>query len=106
MAKEIILPQLEKNMRVATIIDWFVDEGDFVKKGTPLLEVMTDTDIIELKAESAGILLKKIGEIDEEYPINAVIGYLGEPGEHLSEDTDAFVEHLEKIGIQPQDNLW
>ena len=103
MAKEIILPQLEKNMRVATIIDWFVDEGDFVKKGTPLLEVMTDTDIIELKAESAGILLKKIGEIDEEYPINAVVAYLGEAGEQIAEDTDAFVAHLEKIGIRAQE---
>ncbi len=103
MAKEIILPQLEKNMRAATIIDWLAAEGDRVKKGAPLAEVMTDTDIIVLKAERTGVLLKKIADIDQEYPVNAVIAYLGEVGEQIPEDTDAFVAHLEKIGIRARE---
>ncbi|WKY43941.1 2-oxo acid dehydrogenase subunit E2 [Eubacteriaceae bacterium ES2] len=104
MAKEIILPKMGMDMSSGTIIDWFVEEGDAVKKGEPILEVMTDKVSIEVEAEESGVILKILGEVDHEYPVFSVIGYIGEEGEWIpgNESTEAFVDHLEKIGIKSQ----
>lgn len=104
MAKEIILPKMGMDMSSGTIIDWLVEEGDAVKKGEPILEVMTDKVSIEVEAEESGVILKILGEVDHEYPVFSVIGYIGEEGEWIpgNESTEAFVDHLEKIGIKSQ----
>lgn len=101
MPKEIILPKLGMDMTEGTIISWFVEEGKYVNKGEPLLEVLTDKVSIEVEAEESGVLLKKIGEENQEYPVFTVIGYLGEEGEALPEkENDHSIESEE---IKPKE---
>ncbi|WKY47312.1 2-oxo acid dehydrogenase subunit E2 [Eubacteriaceae bacterium ES3] len=104
MAQEIILPKLGMDMSSGTIIDWLVEEGDKVKKGEPILEIMTDKVSIEVEAEESGVILKILGEVDHEYPVYSVIGYIGQEGEWIpgNESTEAFVDHLAKIGLKSQ----
>lgn len=70
-------------MEVGTLLQWFKEEGDAVEVGDPLFEIMTDKINIEVESYEEGLLLKKYYQIDEEIPVNAVIGYVGEAGEDV-----------------------
>ncbi|MGL4607318.1 MAG: dihydrolipoamide acetyltransferase family protein [Eubacteriaceae bacterium] len=104
MAKEIILPKLGMDMTAGTIVEWFFEEGEFVNKGEPLLEILTDKVNIEVEAETSGVLLKKIGLLDEEYPVFTVIGYLGEEGEEILGENPKEVLEVEEI-LAPEEPL-
>ena len=85
MAKEIFMPKLSSTMEVGTLLQWYKNEGDAVEVGEPLFEIMTDKINIEVESYEEGILLKKYFEEDDEVPINHVVGYIGEAGEHVSD---------------------
>ncbi|EXX86916.1 branched-chain alpha-keto acid dehydrogenase subunit E2 [Paenibacillus darwinianus] len=78
MLNEVFMPKLGMTMETGTIIQWFKNEGDPVKQGEVLLEVMTDKINIEVEAYHTGILLKKYYAEDSVVPVNLVIGYIGE----------------------------
>ena len=66
MATEIIMPKLGVDMQEGQIIEWKKKEGDEVKEGEILLEIMSDKTNMELEAEATGTLIKilrKDGEI-------------------------------------------
>jgi pyruvate dehydrogenase E2 component (dihydrolipoamide acetyltransferase) len=81
MAKEIFMPKLSSTMEVGTLLQWFKEEGDSVEIGEPLFEIMTDKINIEVDSYEDGVLLKKYYKVDEEIPVNKVIGYIGEENE-------------------------
>ena len=83
MAFEILMPKLSSTMETGSITQWLKNEGETVEVGEAIFEVMTDKIAIEVEAYEEGVLLKKYYEIDEDIPINAVIGYIGETGEEV-----------------------
>ena len=85
MAADIILPKLGMDMQSGTIMTWYKNEGDTVKKGEPLFELMTDKVNIEVEAEDNGVLLKRYYETGVELPVFTVIGCIGEAGEQVPE---------------------
>lgn len=87
MAKEIFMPKLSSTMEVGTLLQWFKEEGDSVQMGDPLFEIMTDKINIEVEAYDDGILLKKYFEVDEEIPVNQIIGYIGEQNETVPNES-------------------
>jgi pyruvate dehydrogenase E2 component (dihydrolipoamide acetyltransferase) len=89
MAKEIFMPKLSSTMEVGTLLQWFKDEGDAIEVGEPLFEIMTDKINIEVESYEEGVVLKKYYDIDEEIPVNAVIGYIGEEGEEVPDSPPA-----------------
>ncbi len=76
MITEIILPQLGDTMDEATITRWFKREGDAVKKGEPLFEVLTDKANIEVEAMANGFLRKILHQENETVPTMQVIAYV------------------------------
>ena len=72
-------------MQSGTIMTWYKNEGDTVKKGEPLFELMTDKVNIEVEAEDNGVLLKRYYETGVELPVFTVIGCIGEAGEQVPE---------------------
>ncbi len=86
MAKEVFMPKLSSTMEVGTLLQWFVEEGDSVEVGDPIFEIMTDKINIEVESYEAGIFLKKYYEVDDEIPVNAVIGYIGEENETVPDE--------------------
>ncbi|TRZ38104.1 2-oxo acid dehydrogenase subunit E2 [Niallia circulans] len=83
MANEIFMPKLSSTMATGTLLQWFKEEGEAVDIGEPLFEIMTDKINIEVEAYDQGVLLKKYVAVDEEVPVNHVVGYIGKSGESV-----------------------
>jgi pyruvate dehydrogenase E2 component (dihydrolipoamide acetyltransferase)/2-oxoisovalerate dehydrogenase E2 component (dihydrolipoyl transacylase) len=56
------LPELGEGLYEAELIRWLVQPGDTVKRGQPLLEVMTDKATMEVPAPFAGKVNSVVGE--------------------------------------------
>ena len=83
MAKEVLMPKLSSTMAVGHVTEWFKKEGDSVKVGDVLFEVMTDKIAIEVESYDAGILLGRYVEVGQVVPVNTVIAHIGEAGEKV-----------------------
>ena len=83
MAVEIIMPKAGMAMEEGTIVKWLKEEGDFIKEGDTIVEILTDKVNMEVEAESTGYLIKKVRFEDEVMPVFTVIGYIGEMGENI-----------------------
>nr|WP_027975415.1 dihydrolipoamide acetyltransferase [Streptococcus devriesei] len=81
MAVEIIMPKLGVDMQEGEIIEWKKQEGDEVKEGDILLEIMSDKTNMEIEAEDSGVLLKIVKGDGAVVPVTEVIGYIGAAGE-------------------------
>ncbi|MDF2678981.1 MAG: 2-oxo acid dehydrogenase subunit [Brevibacillus sp.] len=81
MATAVFMPKLSMTMETGTVIQWFKQEGDQVREGDVLLEVLTDKINIEVESYSTGTLLKIYYGPDQVVPVNQVIGYVGEASE-------------------------
>jgi pyruvate dehydrogenase E2 component (dihydrolipoamide acetyltransferase) len=58
MATEVILPKLGQTMEEGTIVEWFKQEGDAVKRGEALFTVESDKATLESEAPARGYLRK------------------------------------------------
>jgi pyruvate dehydrogenase E2 component (dihydrolipoamide acetyltransferase) len=78
------MPKLGLSMKTGTITKWLKNEGDKVKKGENLVEIMTEkiTNKVESKAE--GLLLKIVAPKDAVLPVGALIGVIGAEGEDVA----------------------
>lgn len=83
MAIEIIMPKMGIDMTEGEIVRWVKQEGEAVKTGDVILEIMTDKTSAEVEAEADGVLLKIVHGDGKTVPIAEVIGYIGEAGESL-----------------------
>lgn len=90
-------------MEVGTLLEWFKEEGDSVEVGEPLFEIMTDKINIEVESYEEGILLKRYFEVDDEIPINTVIGYIGEAGEDVPDTPPSQDEEEEEPVVSEQE---
>ena len=111
MAYEVIMPKAGSEMEEGEIVQWLKKEGDEVKVGEPLLEIVTDKVNMEVEAEDAGTLLKIVHKAGEVVPVVTTIAYIGEPGEEIpaeggsSEDSSEETKEVEekvKEDVLPQ----
>jgi pyruvate dehydrogenase E2 component (dihydrolipoamide acetyltransferase) len=58
MAEYVIMPKLGFNMNKGTLLKWRKKEGDFVKEQEVLFEIETDKTVMEVEAQTSGILRK------------------------------------------------
>ncbi|NGQ96040.1 2-oxo acid dehydrogenase subunit E2 [Brevibacillus sp. SYP-B805] len=92
MATGVFMPKLSMTMEQGTIIQWFKQEGDDVREGELLLEVMTDKINIEVEAYATGKLLKIYYGANQTVPVNQIIAYIGEADEVVPEHPPALDE--------------
>lgn len=85
MAHEVIMPKAGSEMVEGEIVKWFKQEGDEVKAGEPLLEIVTDKVNMEVEAEASGVLLKILAQAGEIVPVVSTIAWIGNPGEAIPE---------------------
>lgn len=86
MATPVIMPKFGMAQEEATIVRWYKQEGEWVEKGEPLLEVMTDKVNMDVEAPTSGVLLKVKYGSDEVVPVTVVIAYIGQPDEEIMEE--------------------
>lgn len=92
MATKMVMPLLGQTMEEGTIIQWFKNEGDQIKEGEPLLEVMTDKANMEVEAPENGVLRKILAQPDDIIPVKdpiAIIGTADEPIDDLLAEAPA-----------------
>src|SRR4030095_5690495 len=63
MAVSVVMPALEMAQETGKLVRWFKQEGDEVKKGDMLLEVETDKAVVEIEAQSDGILAGTVAKV-------------------------------------------
>ena len=69
MATEVILPKLGQTMEEGTIVEWFKQEGDEVKRGEVLFTVESDKATLESEAPARGLLRKILVPAGETVPV-------------------------------------
>ncbi|MCB5062258.1 dihydrolipoyl dehydrogenase [Streptococcus mutans] len=107
MAVEIIMPKLGVDMQEGEIIEWKKQEGDEVKEGEILLEIMSDKTNMEIEAEDSGVLLKIVKGNGQVVPVTEVIGYIGAAGETIETNAApaASADDLKAAGLEVPDTL-
>lgn len=81
MARTVVMPRQGNSVESCVVVSWKVREGQELASGDLLCEVETDKAVFEVRAESAGTVLKLLADAGDEVPVLAPIAVLGEPGE-------------------------
>ena len=86
MASPIKMLRLSKGMETGQVVSWLKSVGESVKKEEALVGVETEKSIVELEAPAEGVLLKINYPEGEEVPVGTIIGWVGQPGESITEN--------------------
>ena len=84
MAETIGMPKLGLTMETGAVGTWLVGEGDEVKAGAVIAEIVTEKIAYDLEAETPGVVLKILLDAEVEVPVGTPIIVIGQPGEEAS----------------------
>ena len=79
------MPRLSLTMKEGTVVEWFKKEGDTVKKGEPLVEVLSEKATYDVEAPASGVLRKILAEEGTDVPVAGTLGIITAPNEELPE---------------------
>ena len=83
MATQINMPKLGLSMKEGVVGKWLKKEGDRLKQGEAVVEIMTDKINNVVESPVDGVLLKIIAAPDTKLLIGEVMGIIGAPGEDV-----------------------
>jgi pyruvate dehydrogenase E2 component (dihydrolipoamide acetyltransferase) len=83
MITRIVIPQIFENMEEATIGVWLKNEGESVKVGDSLCELITEKTTFQLEAEGEGLLRQIVAPEKAVVPTGAIIGIIADADESL-----------------------
>ena len=69
LATKVVMPRLSLTMKEGTVVNWFKKEGEPVKKGDPLVEVLSEKVTYDVEAPASGILRKILALEGDEVPV-------------------------------------
>ncbi len=78
MIRKIAIPKVDANMEEATIGRWLKREGEPVRRGEPLVELITDKAVFEYESPASGILRKIVAPPKSVLPVRYVIALVGD----------------------------
>ena len=85
MARLLRMPEVAANATVAVLAEWAVaQDADFAASDT-LATVETEKALVEIEADSAGVVLKTLVPAGSEVEVGAPIAVLGNPGERVGD---------------------
>ena len=83
MAVAIRMPMPGQMTEECTVLQWFKKEGDRVVRGDPLFEIETDKSNMEIEAFDEGVLLRIDAPEGATVPVEAIVAWIGQPGEDI-----------------------
>ena len=83
MITKVKLPKADANMNEGTIGKWFFSESDNIKKGEPIVEVITDKTVFEFESPKSGILRQIIAPVNSIVPPGYVLALIGKKEDKL-----------------------
>ncbi|MBA2124261.1 hypothetical protein B9J78_04925 [bacterium Unc6] len=99
MISQIIMPKLGETMEEGKIERWLKKEGDFIKKGEPILEMTTDKATFEFESPQEGYLKKIVVQDGQTVPVTDVIGFIGDKNESVPDAQSIFAAEQKKEEI-------
>jgi len=90
MASLLRMPEVAANATHATLQAWTRNEGDAVAVGDCIAEIETDKAVVELNADTAGVLGRRLVAAGQDVEVGAPIGVLLVNGE-TGVDVDALI---------------
>jgi len=90
MATLLRMPEVAANATHATLQAWTRNEGDAVAVGDCIAEIETDKAVVELNADTAGVLGRRLVAAGQDVEVGAPIGVLLAGGE-TGVDVDALI---------------
>ncbi len=90
----IIMPQLGESIAEATIVNFLKKAGDSVRADEDLIEVETNKATMNVASPCSGSVQNFIAELNESYPVGAVLGYL-----------EVSKEEADKSGLETQTEI-
>lgn len=97
MARLLRMPEVAANATDAVLEEWSVAEHAAFSAEQTLATVETDKAVVDVEAESAGVLLRTLVPAGARVEVGAPIAVLGDPGEQVT-DVDAL---LDELGVAP-----
>ena len=76
MEKELLMPRLRPEMTAGVLCAWLREEGETVKAGEPLYEIVTDKVVNQVEAPEDGILRRQLREEGDEVPVLTPVAIL------------------------------
>lgn len=86
MPELVYLPPAGDTVTEGRIMKWEKNEGDDVKKGETICDIMTSKLNIEVSVENSGRIFKIFAPVDERVPVGKVIAVIQLEGETITED--------------------
>ncbi len=93
MPTPVIMPKMEMSQETATLIDWLVEQGQYVEKGQAIFEVETDKVTVEVESPAAGFLSGLSAQPGDVVPVTTIIAYMLAEGESLPVEEPAHHAH-------------
>jgi pyruvate dehydrogenase E2 component (dihydrolipoamide acetyltransferase) len=85
MAHPILMPKPGQMTEECVLILWRKEVGEAVHRGDVLFEIETDKSAMEVETFEEGVLLAQVVGAGETAPVNAICGWIGQPGEAIPE---------------------
>ncbi len=73
-------------MKTGSVVQWLKKEGELVKKGEPVVEVLSEKVTCDVEAPAEGVLRRILAEEGMEIPVGQAIAIIGKPGEGIPDE--------------------
>ena len=67
------LPMFGMNMEEATIVKWYRQPGEAIRKGEPLYEIETEKVTTEVESPCDGTLIEIVADAEETIAVGAIV---------------------------------
>jgi pyruvate dehydrogenase E2 component (dihydrolipoamide acetyltransferase) len=75
---DVVVPKWGVTMQEGTLAKWHVEEGQKVKEGDPLAEIVTDKVDADIEAPVGGVLIRQCAAAGEVVAVGAVVAVIEE----------------------------
>lgn len=87
MAKEpVYMPKFGMTMTEAEIVEWYVEQGQEVSQGDPLLGIETEKTSVDIEAPADGYVCALLFEQGDSAEVGSVLTYIAETAEEAAEE--------------------
>jgi pyruvate dehydrogenase E2 component (dihydrolipoamide acetyltransferase) len=100
MATLLRVPEVAAGATEVTVSEWLVDDGADIQTGAAVVALETDKAMVEVEAETGGVLLRRLVEPGASVAVGAPLLLLGSRSE-IGADVDALLVELGVQGSSP-----
>ena len=100
MATLLRVPEVAAGATEVTVSEWLVDDGADIQTGAAVVALETDKAMVEVEAETGGVLLRRLVEPGASVAVGAPLLLLGSRSE-IDADVDALLVELGVQGNSP-----